>query len=793
MKFDDKSIKLLCALMMVVMLFVMVPVGEVTAATPIYVRPDGDDTWCDGTTNDPYPGGETLQACAVQTIQRGVSLVDPSGVVNIAAGSYSGAISITKSLTLHGASPGTVFYTPGATTSIDVADGALDIKIENLDIDGTGATGPAINFPGAVGGVRLFDNHIHDFSGSAIYFTGTVTEHYIQGNMFMSVGAPAIFSATTPIDASYNSWGANAAPDLSGSTAVITAAPYTYVDMWVESSGALSGDQVEKGQTITYTVYTDMTEITGAEFKLVYPTSLLTLVADSAVLSTEAAALFDPVVGTEVLDDTTAGEIWFGGITQDEDADLTIDPLTTTNLPLFSAQFTAVGTVPTPPDNTDVMDLIEIDFAMTPADPGYSQYVYPVPFTDGSVTVVDLPTLNSTDIGGWDEYYLVGDAQEFSMLITNPATGGTFANAKLHFDFAVTSGISSFRYFDGAVWSDVTLTCTTSCVGVTPTFSLAAGVTDISKLFEITFSADGIYPVVVTLLDADVGDALLATYDNLDPIVFTKPTISSDDIVGPYTANVDQEFTLAIDNVDLDMAAYTPIMTSFNVLFDFPSGTVITYSSSDHTCDETGCELIWISLSGGSNSRTFTVNFPGAYSGPVSATLVDVNSNPDRSLATNSWIATIYSNNTLSGTIRTQGRTNWGGITMTLDGTAFDYTEVSLDQTGSNIFFTDVADGTYVITVIQARYLDVTAALNKTFVVPTDGSVLPLLYLYGGDADDDNAIDIGDASIIGGTYGDAGDLAGDVNFDGVVNLQDLALVGGNYGLTSATAYSAWLP
>ena len=96
MKFDDKAIKLLSALMIVVMLFVMVPVGDVTAATPIYVRPDGDDTWCDGTTNDPYPGGETSQACAVQTIQQGVSLVDPSGVVNIAAGSYSGAISLWR-------------------------------------------------------------------------------------------------------------------------------------------------------------------------------------------------------------------------------------------------------------------------------------------------------------------------------------------------------------------------------------------------------------------------------------------------------------------------------------------------------------------------------------------------------------------------------------------------------------------------------------------------------------------------------------------------------------------------
>ncbi|HQA29770.1 MAG TPA: hypothetical protein PLA02_11215, partial [Brevefilum fermentans] len=60
-------------------------------------------------------------------------------------------------------------------------------------------------------------------------------------------------------------------------------------------------------------------------------------------------------------------------------------------------------------------------------------------------------------------------------------------------------------------------------------------------------------------------------------------------------------------------------------------------------------------------------------------------------------------------------------------------------------------------------------------------------------------IDIGDAGLVGGAYGQPGSTTPtganhpDVNFDGKVNIQDLALVGGNFGLTSAGAYEEWMP
>jgi len=58
--------------------------------------------------------------------------------------------------------------------------------------------------------------------------------------------------------------------------------------------------------------------------------------------------------------------------------------------------------------------------------------------------------------------------------------------------------------------------------------------------------------------------------------------------------------------------------------------------------------------------------------------------------------------------------------------------------------------------------------------------------VYGGDANMDGRVDIGDAGILGGNYGKAGVFTwdqGDLNYDGVVNIGDAGILGGNYGKT----------
>jgi hypothetical protein len=73
---------------------------------------------------------------------------------------------------------------------------------------------------------------------------------------------------------------------------------------------------------------------------------------------------------------------------------------------------------------------------------------------------------------------------------------------------------------------------------------------------------------------------------------------------------------------------------------------------------------------------------------------------------------------------------------------------------------------------------------------------LNILLLLGGDATDDNQIDISDAACIGNAYGTSNNMCSggpgansDVNEDGIVNIYDLTLMGGNY----TKVESPWSP
>jgi hypothetical protein len=111
---------------------------------------------------------------------------------------------------------------------------------------------------------------------------------------------------------------------------------------------------------------------------------------------------------------------------------------------------------------------------------------------------------------------------------------------------------------------------------------------------------------------------------------------------------------------------------------------------------------------------------------------------------------------------------------------------------GENITFTNVMDGTYVITTNMPRVLDIHAAMNK-IINPKDDRIISPLTLIRGDADDDNIIFIMDAVLVGNQYGMTGNLNGDVNFDGRVSIGDLAIVGNHYRTSSEDYYGTWEP
>ena len=91
-----------------------VPVAR--AATPVYVRTDGDDTNYNGTTDAPYPGsGGPGLDCAFATVDWGVYSVDDGGTVHVAAGVYTENVSMAGNVTVQGAGEGSTIIDGGGS------------------------------------------------------------------------------------------------------------------------------------------------------------------------------------------------------------------------------------------------------------------------------------------------------------------------------------------------------------------------------------------------------------------------------------------------------------------------------------------------------------------------------------------------------------------------------------------------------------------------------------------------------------------------------------------------------
>ena len=154
---------------------------------------------------------------------------------------------------------------------------------------------------------------------------------------------------------------------------------------------------------------------------------------------------------------------------------------------------------------------------------------------------------------------------------------------------------------------------------------------------------------------------------------------------------------------------------------------------------------------------------------------------------------------TLSGSFDLQGRTDRGGIPVTLSVGQFvgqgPYDTTTTNVSGSNLAFSNVAMDVYTVYTEQAGYLNISPDMGRQIALLASGNVLPPLRLLGGNAIwSDNEINSLDLGLVAGEFGKTtfNDDA-DINNNGKVDIFDLAMVAGNYGMTSALAYGEWLP
>ena len=256
---------------------------------------------------------------------------------------------------------------------IDVAAGLTNINIANLEFTGAGNDG--IHFNGVVNYLAIFDNWFHGLAGDAIDFgayrpTGTVS---IQGNLFEENTGLGI-NATVAIPAEFNSWGHVGGAALGdGASGSVDTDPWTHVDLYI---GSTTGPVV--GETITFTVYGNLKNATGASFTLKFPADKLDyIMATNLSGFAPAGASHFTVIRDSVTNDPIA--VRFNGTIP-----TTIPatpPISGVNTPIFSVTFEVLadGALLDLDDTTD-------QFAMLPTTVGPSTNIYALKLMDTFVT-----------------------------------------------------------------------------------------------------------------------------------------------------------------------------------------------------------------------------------------------------------------------------------------------------------------------------------------------------------------------------------------------------------------------
>jgi hypothetical protein len=360
--------------------------------------------------------------------------------------------------------------------------------------------------------------------------------------------------------------------------------------------------------------------------------------------------------------------------------------------------------------------------------------------------------------------------------VVDAVPGGLFDNEALT---SVTGGYHfvTYQMGSGAVSGEDLILFTLTLEGASAGKPLTLNLDEMSDVFSM---APGYGPSTI-IYAVDLADYIGAEV-NAFPLMDIVPS-------GAYIAGLPIEFSVDIDNINGDDFA------SVGLDFSLPADAILEYWDGSAWVEVSSNPFVIGGLAGdAAPSIPFRVLFVSGGSNVVSVDLYDLT--PNTLLASASETFVTLGGFNVSGTVSMQGRSVRSGVPLKLASMTTPYYAdndiFSSNEISNNVLFTGVNGGLYNISTSQERYLNVSAEMGRTLDITGD-LVLPDLELKGGNADwSDNVIDISDAGIVGGLYGNGG-LAdnADVNFDDRVNIQDLALVGGNFDLTSEDAYAGW--
>jgi parallel beta helix pectate lyase-like protein len=281
---------LLAFALLALLLLFFFPSNVARAATPIYVRTDGNDVNCSGSADVAWPGGGPGLACAKKTVQAGVTAVDSGGTVIIRGGTYNSTnVTIEKNVSLLGDGASATILDGGSTGSASVITitAGFTANISAMTIQhGWGDAGGGIY---VYGGTLLLSN--------SIVYNNNANSN--GGGIYNEIGSTAIVSDTTIIS---NNGDIGGGITNNGNITIIAS---TIFNNHAASSGTSEGGGMRNNGTATLTNVT----ISGNEANalgggLIVSTASTATLNNVTISSNEAG-----IIGG------SGGGVWFGDAT----------------------------------------------------------------------------------------------------------------------------------------------------------------------------------------------------------------------------------------------------------------------------------------------------------------------------------------------------------------------------------------------------------------------------------------------------------------------------------------------